>query len=159
MLDVFAGTGALAIEALSRGAHRAVCIEMERRALETLRQNVRELELEPKIRVIGDDFRKALARLRVFDGVFIDPPYGKGLAADALAAVAERGLVREGGWVTVETGRREETAETVEGPSIVLKRVREDTYGDTKLALYEAGLRQASERETTGRMSAREVEP
>jgi 16S rRNA (guanine(966)-N(2))-methyltransferase RsmD len=138
VLDVFAGTGALAIEALSRGASRAVCIELERRALETLRQNVRDLELTAKVRVIGDDYRKALARLRSFHGVFIDPPYGTGLASDALAAVASLGLVKDGGWVTVEIGRREETAEIVEGPELVLRRVREDEYGDTKLALYEA---------------------
>ncbi len=138
VLDVFAGTGALAIEALSRGASRAVCIEMERRALETLRRNLRDLDLTAKARVIGEDFRKVLARLKSFDGVFIDPPYGKGLAADALAAVASLGLVRHGGWVTVEIGRREDTDERVEGQGLVLRRVREDSYGDTKLVLYEA---------------------
>src|SRR5262245_59778622 len=63
VLDVFAGTGALAIEALSRGARRAMCIEIERRAIETLRSNLRELELEERARVIADDYRKVLARL------------------------------------------------------------------------------------------------
>src|SRR3954469_8093525 len=60
VLDVFAGTGALAIEALSRGATRAVCIELEKRALDTLRGNLRELELSEQVRVIGDDFRRVL---------------------------------------------------------------------------------------------------
>ncbi|HUQ52912.1 MAG TPA: 16S rRNA (guanine(966)-N(2))-methyltransferase RsmD [Gammaproteobacteria bacterium] len=165
VLDMFAGTGALAIEALSRGAARAVCIESERRALETLRENVRELALAGRVRVIGDDFRRVLARLKSFDGVFIDPPYGKGLALDALGAVAELALVRVGGWVTVEVGRREQMPEVVENvrdvpadaanddaaevaqaaateivadPAVVLRRIREDSYGDTKLVLYEA---------------------
>lgn len=172
VLDVFAGTGALAIEALSRGAARAVCIELERRAIETLRGNLRELDLVNKVRVMGDDYRRVLVKLaqrsesagagaglegraaprpaqvltpesRRFDGVFIDPPYGKGLALEALAAVAEFSLVKTGGWVTVEVGRREQTPDDVEGPKVVLTRVREDTYGDTKLALYEARARVA----------------
>jgi 16S rRNA (guanine966-N2)-methyltransferase len=138
VLDLFAGTGALAIEAISRGASRAVCVEMERRALETLKDNVRELELASQVRVIGDDFRRVLARLRPFDGVFVDPPYGKGLAIDALGALAELGLVKDGGWVSVETFRREQLPDIVRGPAIVLSRLREDTYGDTKLSLYEA---------------------
>jgi 16S rRNA (guanine966-N2)-methyltransferase len=198
VLDVFAGTGALAIEALSRGASRAVCIELERRAIETLRGNLRELELVNKVRVMGDDYRRVLVKLaqrsdvaagaaaddagarhegrapatpasrlaqvltpesRRFDGVFIDPPYGKGLALEALAAVAEFSLVKTGGWVTVEVGRRELTPEDVEGPKVVLKRVREDTYGDTKLALYEA-LARVAQNEHVGdqRLPTAEVE-
>ena len=156
VLDVFSGTGALAIEALSRGAARAVCIEVERRAVETLRQNVRDLDLAAKVRIIADDYKKVLPRLRPFDGVFLDPPYGMGLAAEALAAVAKLGLVKDGGWVTVELGRRDETQESVAGPAVVLRRVREDAYGDTKLALYEAGLQVTDEAGNT-RMPA-EVE-
>lgn len=167
VLDVFAGTGALAIEAISRGASRAVCIEMERRALETLRGNLREFGLASQVRVMGDDYRRVLAKLagqigaagesfaagkgtapaegvarmtttrRRFDGVFLDPPYGKGLALEALEAVAKLGLVKAGGWATVEVGRREATPAEVEAEEGVLVRVREDAYGDTLLALYE----------------------
>lgn len=169
VLDVFAGTGALTIEAVSRGATRAVCIEMERRAIETLRGNLREFGLAGQVRVMGDDYRRVLAKLagqigqnaaeqragdarsgagraqagmtttrRRFDGVFLDPPYGKGLAVEALEAVAKLGLLKPGGWVTVEVGRREATPETVDAEEGVLVRVREDVYGDTMLALYEA---------------------
>jgi len=179
VLDVFAGTGALAIEALSRGARRAVCIELERRAIETLRSNLRELELEQRVRVIGDDYRKVLARLaagdatrsgpdarsgppdaaakRRFDGVFIDPPYGKGLAIAALQLVAELGLVRGGGWISVEVGRREPTPQMVASARMALRRVREDAYGDTKLALYEAEA-PGAHNEIAAAMSAVEVE-
>lgn len=202
VLDVFAGTGALAIEALSRGARRAVCIEFEKRARETLRGNLRDLELSGRARVIGDDYRRVLARLggesgqdvparapgsialttradaasggeegmkpalasaqrarKRFDGIFIDPPYGKGLAVDALGAVATLGLVKPGGWVTLETGRREQTPEVAEGSEIALRRVREDGYGDTKLALYEAvGLRTQDGHAGESGLPAAEVE-
>jgi 16S rRNA (guanine966-N2)-methyltransferase len=148
ILDVFSGTGALAIEAVSRGAARATCIELERRALDTLRANVRSFDLADNVRIIADDYRKVLVRIastptangrkRRFHGVFVDPPYGKGLALDTLAALAELDLVRFGGWVTVETGRREDLPDAVEGSRSTLHRVREDVYGDTKLALYES---------------------
>ncbi|MFN2374899.1 MAG: 16S rRNA (guanine(966)-N(2))-methyltransferase RsmD [Candidatus Binatia bacterium] len=141
VLDVFAGTGALAFEALSRGAWSAVCIELDKRAVDTLRDNVRDLELTARVRVIADDYRRVLARFaarRRFDGVFLDPPYGKGLAVDALEAVAGFGLMRPGGWITVEVGKRETLPEAVEGPEGVLRRVREDIYGDTRLGLFEA---------------------
>jgi len=175
VLDVFAGTGALALEALSRGAARAVCIEVGRGAMETLRANVRELGLASRVRVMGDDFRRSLGVLaregRRFDGVFVDPPYDLGLAVEALEALAGHGLVAPGGWVSVERSRRESLPEAVGGATgaaggtvatgaasvagaaqrvageaadeppgaggAILRRVREDTYGDTVLALYE----------------------
>ncbi len=154
VLDVFAGTGALAIEAVSRGAARAICVETERRALDALKSNVRELDLDAKVRVMADDYRRGLARLagetkgtaaqpapkrKSFDGVFLDPPYGKGLAVAALEALAGFGLVKPGGWVVVEVGRREELPQTVSGPRGDLRLVRDDRYGDTRLALFEAG--------------------
>ena len=175
ILDVFSGTGALAIEALSRGAARATCIELERRALETLRANVRGLDLSDQVRVLADDYRKVLARIastptasgrkRRFHGVFLDPPYGKGLALDALEMLVELDLVRFGGWVMVEVGRREDLPEAIPGSPSTLRRVREDHYGDTKLALYEshesggAGLarEELEAREAGGEGPVREV--
>lgn len=143
VLDVFAGTGALAIEAMSRGAARAVCIEVDRRAMETLRGNLREFALAGRVRVLGDDFRRMLPMLAreglKFDGVFVDPPYGKGLAVETLEAIVAADLVADGGWVAVETARREELPEMVgDQPGEVLQQVRDDAYGDTRLALYEA---------------------
>jgi 16S rRNA (guanine966-N2)-methyltransferase len=164
ILDVFSGTGALAIEAVSRGAYRATCIELERRALDTLRANVRGLELTEQVRVIGDDYRKVLARMastptasgrkRRFHGVFVDPPYGKNLAVEALEALATLDLVRPGGWVSVEVGRRESLPENVGGSRSMLRRVREDVYGDTKLALYEAPGSPISENQPAGEPGA-----
>lgn len=145
VLDLFSGTGALAIEALSRGAARAVCVESDRRALEVLRGNLRELALAPRVRLVGEDFARALAALERdgarFDGIFLDPPYAKGLAADALAAIAAHALLAPGGWIAAEASRRDELPERVASGSGDLVRVREDVYGDTVLALYELGRR------------------
>lgn len=161
VLDAFAGTGALAIEALSRGAAKAVCIEVDRRAMETLRGNLRALALAGRVRVLGEDFRRMLPRLAAeglrFDGVFLDPPYGKGLAVEALEATAAAGLVADAGWVAVETARREELPQVVEAAEGTrLRLVRDDTYGDTRLALYEAGAAAGGGR-TDGQQAAGET--
>ncbi len=143
VLDLFAGTGALAIEALSRGAASAVCVEAGRRSVAVLRRNVASLDLAESIEVRAVDFRVALRDLggvgREFDGVFIDPPYGQGLEREALEALAGSALLARPAWVVVETARDEETPSDVGS----LCRVREDVYGDTKVALYE----RADERE------------
>src|SRR3954469_21216042 len=83
VLDLFAGTGALGMEALSRGAKRAVFVERDRNALSALRANLRELGVEGRSTVIGADVRTGLRRLAAsvghvddrFAWVFMDPPY------------------------------------------------------------------------------------
>lgn len=79
MLDAFAGSGALAFEALSRGADHAVLVERDRRTLGTLRGNVAKLGLEARTTVLGDDVARVTSRLDSlggpFDLLFFDPPY------------------------------------------------------------------------------------
>lgn len=137
VLDLFAGSGALGIEAVSRGARTLVSVECSRPAARVLIENLRECGLSGKAEVIVRDVVVTLAGLadrgQCFSGVFVDPPYGSGLAGAALERIASHGLVARGGWVSVETGNREELPDR-EGPLI---RVHEAVYGDTKLTLYE----------------------
>jgi 16S rRNA (guanine966-N2)-methyltransferase len=137
ILDLFAGTGALGIEALSRGAGRLLSVEIDRRAARILIANLQACALEGRSEVHVRDVAaviEVLERRRIrFEGVFVDPPYGMGLAVDALGRLARGGLVAEGGWVVLETSSGEDLPERFGR----LRRVREDLYGDTKLALYE----------------------
>jgi 16S rRNA (guanine966-N2)-methyltransferase len=137
VLDLFAGTGALGIEAVSRGAGRLVSVERSRQAARVLLENLRSLGLEGRAELVVRDFEDALAELArsgsVFEGVFVDPPYGQGLAVRTLELMAASGLLARGAWISVETAE-EEALPTAVG---FLVRVREDTYGDTKLTLYE----------------------
>ncbi len=137
VLVVFAGTGALGIEAMSRGARALVSVERSRRAARVLLENLRSFGLAGRAELIVRDFEAALADLaasgRLFEGVFVDPPYGRGLALRTLEIVDENGLLARGAWISVETGDDEEL------PTVVgrLVRVRDDVYGDTKITLYE----------------------
>ncbi len=108
VLDAFAGTGALGLEALSRGAAQAVFIERDRTALAALRTNVAACRAEARCRVIAGD------ALRPLPGspcsvVFLDPPYGLGLAQPAVAALRAASWIAPGALLLLEISR-EETA-------------------------------------------------
>jgi 16S rRNA (guanine966-N2)-methyltransferase len=91
VVDLFAGSGALGLEALSRGADEVVLVERARDALRTLRENVASLDAGSEVTIVGDDVFRFLDRTDLpFDLAFADPPYGTG---DARALV-ERFLAR-----------------------------------------------------------------
>jgi 16S rRNA (guanine966-N2)-methyltransferase len=100
VLDLFAGTGAVGIEALSRGAARASFVERSRRALVALERNLAELELTGRSRVVRADALRALGRLRAegqrFDWIFADPPWS-GRGASRLLASADLSPLLSGG--------------------------------------------------------------
>jgi 16S rRNA (guanine966-N2)-methyltransferase len=104
VLDLFAGSGALAFEALSRGAATATLVESDREAAQLLRETAARFAL-PNARVENSD---ALAALRTaaagsYDLIFLDPPFSSGLLEPALALVGQRALLGPGGFCYVET--------------------------------------------------------
>ena len=117
-LDLFAGSGALGFEALSRGAASVVMVEKNPAALAALRENARKLAAANLTVVRGDALEFARGARSRFDVVFVDPPYRLGLQAAALALV--RGLLVEGGRVYAES----ETALEAPRGWVVLKRAR-----------------------------------
>lgn len=89
VLDLFAGSGQLGIEALSRGAESAVFIDNSKKSLDVVKYNLSSAKLEDKAKVIGTDYTSYLAMTPDrFDIVFIDPPYSTGLLENALGTVA-----------------------------------------------------------------------
>jgi 16S rRNA (guanine966-N2)-methyltransferase len=105
ILDAFAGSGALGIEALSRGATSVVFIEQDREVVRVLRQNVEAVGLGARSSVIVQSAEAAILRLlrrrASFDGVFLDPPYDSPWAERLLRRIGTTSLVREGGWVAL----------------------------------------------------------
>jgi len=103
--DVFAGTGALGIEALSRGAAEATFVEQDRAAVETLRANLARLDAK------GDVRQQPVATLgpcqRPHDLLLFDPPYGSGGAGALLERLTRLGWASPGAWASVETARDE----------------------------------------------------
>ena len=119
--DVCAGTGALGLEALSRGAAHCTFVERDRAAVEALRANVAKLGAEAEVRAIAAESFAGGA----YDLVLIDPPYGTGLGQKILPAIG----VAPGGWVSIETARDEAVA--VPGFTVEAERV----HGKARITL------------------------
>ncbi len=132
VLDLYAGTGALGIECLSRGASRAVFVDNVPRSLLALRENLMRLELDDRSRVIRGEAGATAQRLgrsgERFDLIFVDPPYESEERDRALQAIVAADLLTVDGMVVVEGPKRHSLA-PVEG----LSPVDERTYGDTSI--------------------------
>ena len=134
VLDVFAGSGNLSIEALSRGAAHAVLIDASERAGAMIRDNLRQLGLAPQSEIWmapASRALKALARRNdSFDYIFVDPPYNHGLAGRSLALIGRCDLLRPGGTLVIEHSSRE----TVSGAYGSLQLQDQRRYCDTRLS-------------------------
>jgi 16S rRNA (guanine966-N2)-methyltransferase len=135
VLDLFAGTGALGIEALSRGAQRAVFVEESPVSLDALCRNLAACRLEGESEVVPREALRAVrfleARGDSFDLVFLDPPYGKGLAAKILEILGGSSLVGPAGLIVAEHAAND-NLDLIEG----LERVDERRYGRTQVSFY-----------------------
>lgn len=132
-LDLFAGSGQLGIEALSRGARSAVFIDESRAAVQLVRANLALCRLQGDV-VQGE----SLGYLRTcgkFDLIFLDPPYDTGLLDKALANVVQFDILAEGGIIVCES-RREKVLPQLQPPYHLLT---ERNYGKIKLTLYGKG--------------------
>ena len=133
VLDLFAGTGQLGIEALSRGARSVVFVDESRAAVQLVRTNLAHCRLQGDV-VQGE----ALGYLRTcgkFDLIFLDPPYDTGLLDKALANVVQFDILAEGGIIVCES-RREKELPQLPQPYYLLT---ERSYGKIKLTLYGKG--------------------
>jgi len=108
VLDAFAGTGAFGLEALSRGAGTAVFIENCREAMAALRRNVRALDEEDRVQIVAGDATRPLRAAFACAVAFLDPPYGSGLAASALPALAAAGWLAPEALAVVELAAAEQ---------------------------------------------------
>ena len=135
-LDLYAGTGALAFEAVSRGVRRAVLVDQGAEAAKLVARNAQALGLEGSIELLRMPVGRALGRLaaegRRFSLVFADPPYAEQAVADVVRGVGEAGLLADGGTLVVEHGWREPAPEALAG----LARVDSRRFGDTVVSLY-----------------------
>jgi len=136
VVDIFAGSGGLGIEALSRGATFALFVDNGAEARALLRANVEALALGGVTRIWRADAAKLgdAPTSAPFTLAFLDPPYGKNLAPPALRALAGKGWLTEGALVVVE-----EEADAVIEPIVGLVLEDDRTYGDTRLRIFRAG--------------------
>jgi 16S rRNA (guanine966-N2)-methyltransferase len=138
ILDLFAGSGALGLEAVSRGAAKAVLVENARPALDALRSNIAKTGWEDKTEVISRDafsyLKNSAREMKPFDLIMLDPPYHADLAERTLTLLAlnlEAWLAPDG-MIVAQAGRRDPLA--MEYPPLAL--IREERYSETRIAFY-----------------------
>jgi 16S rRNA (guanine(966)-N(2))-methyltransferase RsmD len=133
---LFAGTGALGIEALSRGAPKAVFVERDARALANLLRNLKDLGLDRRAVLMSGSVQTVLARMGETHGsfawVFVDPPYASDEAERTLAALANCGALAPGAVVIVEHDKRNVPPDAAGDLHLVDRRF----YGDTGVSFY-----------------------
>jgi 16S rRNA (guanine966-N2)-methyltransferase len=136
VLDLYAGTGSLGIEALSRGAKRAVFVDKSSEAIKVIKDNLNHTKLLNNSEVITGDVLKAINRLcregRSFDIIFMDPPYRKNYLKDTLQIVSDSGIIKDNGIAVAEREADDEAVEVL-GRLKLWKNAR---YGNTVLSFY-----------------------
>lgn len=131
VLDLFAGTGNLAIEALSRGSRQAVLVEKSRTAHQVIRENIERAGASHKVKLLLMDAFKYLKKYphEVFDLVFLDPPYRQELVSKSILALREYPFLTSEGVIIAETARDEELSDDIYPYEIR----KTSEYGDTKV--------------------------
>ncbi len=133
VLDLFGGSGQLAIEALSRGADSAVIVDMSKSAIDVIKKNLEITSFSKKAVVVNSDALSFLQRrTEKYDIALLDPPYSKGLIEKALPKVSE--VMNDSGVIICEAPYKEELPETA-GSFTLQRKYR---YGKTGLFLYRA---------------------
>ncbi len=134
VLDLFAGTGAMGLEALSRGAAFSVFVDQSADSVRLIRENIALCRAEAKSRVMREPAVSAIRRLATndefFDIIFLDPPYGKGLIQETLAVLD---TVAEAQAIVIAEHHIKDSLPATLGPWV---QDRERKYGDTLISIY-----------------------
>jgi len=136
VLDLFAGTGAMGIEALSRGAETAVFVDNDPKAVKLVKKNLELCRFTGRAKIINMDVQSALTfankKREGFDLIFIDPPYLKSLTAVVLNYIADKKLLNADGVIVAESSKRMIWEGEVKGIELFDRR----RYGDTVVSFY-----------------------
>ena len=133
VLDLFGGTGQLGIEALSRGAKRAVFVDAADNACRLIRENLKRTKLEQDAQVVKSDYLSYLSRCReTFQIILLDPPYAEVFLENALKLITEIDILQSGGIIVAERPVGKELPWDFDG----FTRSKDYKYGSTLLTLY-----------------------
>lgn len=135
VLDLFAGSGALGIEALSRGASQAVFCDNSLDSIKIIKSNIEKARVADRSQIVSGDFKRCLrdmeAKNQSFDMIFVDPPYYEGLFEEVLDTIRSCKILKKDGMVIVEHDAKKPIGQ-VEG----LEVYKEKKYGITMLTFY-----------------------
>lgn len=133
VLDLFAGTGSLGLEALSRGAKHCYFIDSDRESVSLIKSNIEHCKAENQSTIFVGDFKYAMSKIKEpIDLAFLDPPYESKILDEALEQVSRQGFMAPGGLVITEHGPKKIMPEIIGS----LKKIKEKKYGQVHVTLY-----------------------
>ncbi|KAB7669284.1 16S rRNA (guanine(966)-N(2))-methyltransferase RsmD [Bacillus sp. B1-b2] len=135
-LDLFAGSGGLGIEALSRGLDHVIFVDRDGKAIHTIKSNISSCKLDEQAEIYRNDADRALKALikreKKLDYIFLDPPYKKQQLEKLLTIISEEGLLKEDGIIVCEHGSEISLPETISG----FLQVKHEKYGIIGVSIY-----------------------
>ncbi|MBQ1522294.1 MAG: 16S rRNA (guanine(966)-N(2))-methyltransferase RsmD [Erysipelotrichaceae bacterium] len=133
ILDLFAGSGAISLEALSRGFDFAYLVDVSKEAVSVIYSNISDLKVQDQTKVLNTSYKSALTKLKnlelQFDLIYLDPPYNKGIEKEALELITQYDLLKDDGTIVIETDKR--TEPEINSPYILEKTA---TYGINRIS-------------------------
>ena len=138
VLDLFAGSGAIGLEFISRGAKKAFLCEKEKKAIEIINKNVQKMHAENKVKIAFMDYRKFLETSNdKYDLIFLDPPYETNFISKSAELIIEKKLLNDDGIIIAETDQEERVIKELENIKIEIYDIRK--YGRAKLIFMRKG--------------------
>lgn len=142
VLDLYAGSGAIGLEALSRGMEKAIFVDRDKKAIETIHRNIQLAKLEDQTEVFRADAKRALKAIqkqeRKFDLIFLDPPYAKEQLNKDLLFIETNDLVNPYGFIVLEHSANV----LIDGELVSFKQIRDEKYGDTRVTIFQHLLKE-----------------
>lgn len=134
VLDLFSGSGALALEALSRGAKKAILCDNSFKAIEVIKKNIEKTHFEEKVELLCMDYKKCLNKINEkIDLIFLDPPYEANIAVKSLEIIINNNLLSEDGLIILETDDEKRELEQIKNLKNNINVYDLRTYGRVKL--------------------------
>jgi len=134
VLDLFSGSGALGLESLSRGAKKAILCDNSYKAMDVIKKNIEKTHFEDKVQIMCKDYKKCLDNINEkLDLIFIDPPYEKNLAVNAVDIILKKELLSEDGLIVLETDDEKRELEQIKKLKNNINICDLRTYGRVKL--------------------------
>jgi 16S rRNA (guanine966-N2)-methyltransferase len=147
VLDLFSGSGALGLEALSRGAQKAVLCDSSRDAIKIIKQNIEKTKTNEKVLLLNCDYKKALEQLKnqdeKFDIIFLDPPYKTNFAEESVKIIEQTNLLNEDGIIILETDDKEKVIKNLYTEKLEIKDLKK--YGRVYLLFLKFISRKGTE--------------
>lgn len=138
ILDLFAGSGAIGLEFISRGAKKAFLCEKEKKAIDIINKNIQKMHVESKVKIAFMDYRKFLETSNdKYDLIFLDPPYETDFISKSTELIIKKNLLNDDGIIIAETDQEERVIKELENIEIEIYDIQK--YGRAKLIFMRKG--------------------